>query len=242
MNRGEKKGYVEAILMLVSTPAKSCSLTTGMAVGGGFLKRRIIAIKNLKKDGKAVKFISAAMVVICFAVTVTISGVLSGCLLNKVEKQMVLAGEFPRIEFPRDSKSKKQPKEEATDATREATVIYQEDVVTSEEIVLPEEKVIPENAKVIKYNSDDKATHYVTLYPDENGVISVCFDSENQSVPVSVSIYDSERPGQGWGYHLAAMGQETYKFDGFVPEKTYTVEINTYCPGNYGIKGKAYVY
>ena len=105
-----------------------------------------------------------------------------------------------------------------------------------------EEIVKPENAKVIKYNTDDKNVHYITMQPDENGLISVYFDSDVENALAKINIYESTRPGQGWGYSLPTDGRAAYEFDGFDPEKSYTVEISAYCPGNYRIEGKAYVY
>ncbi len=257
MNKDEKIGYADTILELVSAGAKNFPLTTGVATNNGFLKRRIRAIAKRQKRGKVIKLLSITAAVVCLIGTMFVSGTAAGLLLNEVEGKLILSGKLPVIEF-----SLKQRVEQLRKTSRTETETHcGEDIIEQLESAehmqqqLPEketqmpveepvgEKLIkPETAKVIKYSTDDKSTHYITLHPDENGLISVYFDSDVKDALAMVNIYDSERPGQGWRYQLPTDGQAAYGFEGFDPERSYTVEINTYCPGNYGIEGKAYVY
>lgn len=251
MNHKEKKAYADTVLTLASVSGRKIPLSTGMADSKKIMKKRILSIAKERKRGKIIKAFSVIVLTGCMVVALFISGAAAGIMMEKIQPKLEIVSELPALEkiFGRleiEKKTENQPtpilvKNEESEL-EETTEKVQTEENYAEEEFLTEVFTKPENARVIKYNSDDKSTHYITLYPNENGVISMYFESGVQNALAAVNIYDSERPGQGWIYRLPTDGQAAYEFDGFDPEKTYTVEINTYCPGNYGIKGKAYIY
>ncbi len=267
MNHKEKKDYADTVLTLAFAHGKKFPLATGMADSKRILKKRILSISKESKQGKFIKVFSVIVLIGCMVGALFISGTAAGVMMEKIQPKLKIVEKLPMIEkiFDRPilekiTKNQAEPlpvenEQAAMENQPRLFLIENEEPALVEDIekahtennypeeeVLTESFIMPENARVINYSSDDKSTHYITLHPDENGLISVYFDSGVQNALAMVNIYDSERPGQGWKYSLPTDGQAAYEFDGFDTEKTYTVEINTYCPGNYGIEGNAYIY
>lgn len=99
-----------------------------------------------------------------------------------------------------------------------------------------------ENYVIKAYNSNEKILYSVNVKPDENGNIRLFFDAEENRTLARVTICEQEKQGQGWAYYLNTDNNSIYVFLGFEPEKTYTVEIDPYCPGRYDIDGKILIF
>ncbi|MBE7053770.1 MAG: M56 family metallopeptidase [Ruminococcaceae bacterium] len=91
------------------------------------------------------------------------------------------------------------------------------------------------------YSFDKNFSYSVTVIPDENGRISLFFDTDFDGVSADIYISHIDRPNKGWGYSFPMSNKKIYRFVGFEKNEKYQITISGYYPGGYGINGKALI-
>ena len=188
MKREEKKAYVDTVLTLISARSKRLPFTTGMAGSKKTMKKRILSIAKERQRGKIIKILSVTALAICLVGTMFVSGAAAGIMLEEIEAKLELKEKLPvleklfggwEIEKATENPALSLPVENMeTVPDSKLEMMGEKETAQEEENDLAEELSSavfekPENAKVVKYNSDENATHYITLTPNEKGCISV---------------------------------------------------------------------
>ncbi len=95
---------------------------------------------------------------------------------------------------------------------------------------------------ITEYDMDNGTGAEITVKPDLDGTISLFFETDTQTAVADITIEEKKENGEGWVYYLPTNSSMVYDFCGFESGEEYTIKVDGYYPGNYGINGKILVY
>lgn len=271
LSDAETADYMSMILGRFSAAGQCRPLTTRMASSKAVLKRRFLTIRNGRETGRKMRFVSVAVALMLLA-TIAFSGAVLAnqvwaetvVVYTEAPALPLKAGTQPPEEPPVGAEPpvlSETPEHAATLAENEpetpeqpvqpgevVDLVYSTEMSADRILGMVQKPLsgadilsLSQTAKEVTYNSDEKKEGRVRVYPDEQGRITVFFDSPEPRFVAKIEIRNADHPG-GWGYTLPTDSKIAYEFGGFDPGAEYVVTIDTYCPGNYGIAGRALIY